>query len=358
MSRVPDSPAFEKKWSAVNMIKDQRTLLLFCIVGLSIITYFVNPRFADPMNIIALIGSISVTGVMTMGMSKVLLSGGVDLSIGNIMTLSASTMAMLIVGSTQGTVGGRADTDEMVYVVADSDTGITSVPVAILIGMLVAVGCGFLNGIIITKTKTMPLIITLGTGMIFQGLSLIITTGRFMGFKMAFEPLRLTRLDIGNVPIPVTLFFFIGIVILTWVLVNRTKYGRRIVAIGGNEMNARLSGISVDKYKIITYVITGALCGLAAIIYASRLDSIKSDSGAGMELEALVSAIIGGVTFDGGKGTISGAFLGVLFMGLISNSMNMMQVNSYYQRLIRGIIIVVAVVISNIDNIRKEFGLR
>ena len=355
MDRVPDRPAFESNRSMSSVFKDQRILLLICIVGLSIITYIINPRFADPMNIVSLFGQVSVVGVMAMGMSKLLLSGGVDLSVGNIMTLSASVIAVLIVGSTQGTIGGRADTDEMVYVVADSDTGITSVPVAILIGMLVAVACGFLNGLIITKTKTMPLIITLGTSQIFYGLSLVITTGRFLGFKMAFEPLRLAR--IGGI-VPVTLLFFIGIVILAWILVNRTKYGRRIVAIGGNEMNARLSGISVDKYKIITYVITGAYCGLAAIIYASRLDSIKSNSGQGMELQALISSIIGGVTFDGGKGTITGAFLGVMFMGLIQNSMNMMQVNSYYQAMITGMIIVGAVVISNIENIRKEFGLR
>ena len=357
MTKVPDKPAFEGKWSVSHMIRDQRTLLLLCIIGLSIVTYIVNPRFLDPMNIVQIFGQISVVGVMTMGMSKVLLSGGVDLSIANIMTLSGCVMAVLIVGNTEGTVGGRADTDEMVYTVATSDTGITSVPVAILIGMLVSVGCGFLNGIIITKTKTMPLIITLGTSQIFYGISLVITTGRFMGFKMAFEPLRLTR--IGGI-VPITLIIFIAIVVFTFILVNHTKYGRRIVAIGGNEQNARLSGINVDRYKIATYMITGALCGLAAIIYASRLDAIKANSGreAGYELQALISAVIGGVTFDGGKGTIGGAFLGVLFMGLISNAMNLMQVSSYYQAMITGIIIVVAVIISNLENIRKEFGMR
>jgi len=335
--------------------RDQRALLLICIIALGIITFIVNPKFLDPLNIVSLFGQISVYGVLTMGMSKLLLSGSVDLSIGNIMALSGCVMAVLITGTTAGTAGGRADTDEMAYTVLQTDSGITSVPVAIIIGILVAVGCGWLNGFIIQKTKTMSLIITLGMNTVYFGISLLITDGRFMSFKMAFEPLRLTR--IGGF-VPITLLFFFAVVVFTFILVNRTKFGRRIVAIGGNEMNARFSGISVDKYKIQTFVIMGLLCGIAAVIYASRLDAIKANSGDGYALEALIAAIIGGVTFDGGKGTISGTFLGVLFIGLIKNSMNMMQVSSNMQYVIMGIIIVVAVIISNLENIRKEFGLR
>ena len=335
--------------------RDQRVLLLICIVGLGVITFIVNPAFMSPLNIVQLFSQISVIGVLTMGMSKLLLSGAIDLSIGNIMALSGCVMAVLITGTTEGTAGGRADTDEMAYTVLGTDTGITSVPVAVIIGILVAVGCGWLNGFIVQKTKTMSLIITLGMDTVYFGIALLVTNGRFMSFKMAFEPLRLTR--IGDI-VPVTLIFFIAIVFITYILVNRTKYGRRIVAIGGNEMNARFSGIKVDKYKIITFVIMGLLCGIAAVIYASRLDAIKANSGFGYALDALIAAIIGGVTFDGGKGTISGSFLGVLFMGLISNSMNMMQVSANLQYVIKGIIIVVAVIISNLENLRKEFGLR
>ena len=355
MNKKPFKPDAEDKLSKKQALMDQRILLLICIIGLAAITFIVNPRFADPMNVVTIFGQISVVGVLTMGMSKLLLSGTLDLSVGNIMCLSGCVMAVLIVGNTEGTVGGTADTDDMIRTVLDSDTSITSVPVAIMIGLLVAVGCGWLNGFIVAKSKASPLIITLGMSQVYYGLALVITNGRFMGFKMAFEPLRLTR--IGEL-VPITLFFFFAIVIITMILVNRTKFGRRIVAIGGNEMNARLSGINVDRYKIATFVITGLLCGIAAIIYASRLDAIKANSGAGLELKALIAAIIGGVTFDGGKGTISGAFLGALFMGLITNSMNLMQVSSYYQDMIMGIIIVAAVIISNIDNIRKEFGLR
>ena len=353
MNKKSINPTLENRTNVSQIFRDQRILLLICIIGLGVITYIVNPKFLDPANIIQLFGSISVVGVLTMGMSKLLLSGAVDLSIGRIMSLSGCVMSVLIVGNTVGTAGGRADTDEMVQTVLGSDTAITSVPVAILIGLLVAVGCGVLNGFIVAKSKSMPLIITLGLSQVYFGISLVITNGRFMGLKMAFEPLRLTR--IAGI-VPVTLLFFFAIVVFTLILVNRTKFGRRIVAIGGNEMNARLSGINVDRYKIATFALTGLLCGIAAIIFVSRLDSVKASSGDGLELQALIAAIIGGVTFDGGKGTVSGAFLGVLFMGLITNAMNMMQVSSYYQDMIIGIIIVGAVVISNIDNIRR--GLR
>jgi len=355
MNKKPSKSVSGNQLTIPINFKDQRVLLLVCIVGLGLITFVVNPNFLSPMNIVTLFGQISVVGVLTMGMSKLLLSGAVDLSIGNIMALSGCVMAVLITGTTEGTAGGRADTDEMAYTVLQTDSGITSVPVAIIIGLLVATGCGLLNGFIIQKTKTMSLIITLGMDTVYFGIALLVTNGRFMSFKMAFEPLRLTR--IGGF-VPITLFFFIAIVIVTYILVNRTKYGRRIVAIGGNEMNARFSGIKVDKYKIITFVIMGLLCGIAAVIYASRLDAIKANSGFGYALDALIAAIIGGVTFDGGKGTISGSFLGVLFMGLIQNSMNMMQVSANLQYVIKGIIIVVAVIISNLENLRKEFGLR
>jgi ribose/xylose/arabinose/galactoside ABC-type transport system permease subunit len=137
-------------------------------------------------------------------------------------------------------------------------------------------------------------------------------------------------------------------------LINRTKFGRRVVAIGGNEENARLSGIKVDNYKILTYTISGLYCGIATILYASRLDSITAGGGSGYELTALSAAIIGGVTFDGGKGTIIGAFLGIVFMGLVNNAMNILGVDSYIQTIVSGIIVVVAVIISNLDNLRQK----
>lgn len=168
---------------------------------------------------------------------------------------------------------------------------------------------------------------------------------------LAFEGLRVAR--IGNV-IPMTLIIFFIMVIVAFVLVNRTKFGRRIVAIGGNEAVAFLSGINVDRHKIITYTISGFFCGIAAILYATRLNSVTAGGGAGYELNALTACVVGGITFDGGKGSIAGAFLGVFFMGLINNVMNILSIDSYYQTMISGLIIVVAVILSNLNRMRRE----
>ena len=282
-----------------------------------------------------------------MSMAMLLLSGGLDLSIGNIMILAGCTISMLLTG---GTMAASYAPESAIEGAEWVKQGVTSVPVAILIGFAVAIGCGALNGFIVSKSRCTPLIITLGMSSVYYGSALLLTGGQFMSFDQAFEPLRV--LKIAEV-IPVTLIIFIALVVFAWMLVNRTKFGRRIVAIGGNEENAFLSGIKVDKYKILTYMMSGLFCGIATILYASRLDSITAGAGTGYELTALSAAIIGGVTFEGGKGTIIGAFLGMVFMGLVANAMNILNIDPYLQVSISGAIVVTAVVLSNMNNIRR-----
>lgn len=308
------------------LFTDQRIILLIIVVLVAVVVGAINDRFWTTKNIISIFQQIAVAGLLTMSMGLLLLSGGIDLSIGNIMILSGCVISVML---TNGSPLG----------------------LALPVGLLVAVGCGLLNGLIISKSKCMPLIISLGMSGVYFGIALLITDGKFMSFKLAFEGLRVLKLfDF----VPITLLIFIALVFVAAIIVNMTKFGRRIVAIGGNENNAYLSGIKVDWFKIITYGISGLYCGIAAILYASRLDSITAQGGAGYELRALTGAIIGGITFDGGKGTIFGAFLGVLFMGIISNAMTILSINTYIQEIILGLIIVIAVIISNINNIRKQ----
>lgn len=261
-----------------------------------------------------------------MAMSMLLIGGGIDLSIGNIMILSGVVMASVI-----------------------HSTGNTALAVAA--GMGAGTLCGVLNGAIIAKSKCIPLIITLGTSEMFYGMALTISGGRIMSFNGAFNAVGKTKLF---QVFPVMLLVLAAMVVISYVLMNRTKFGRRIVAIGGNEKNAFLSGINIVRYKIILYGIAGLFCSVAAIIFSARIDSITANAGAGYETSALTAAIIGGVTFDGGKGTISGAFLGCVLMGVISNAMNILQVETYIQTIITGAIIVCAVVLSNINNIRRR----
>ena len=307
-------------------LKDQRILLALVILLIVAVVSIINPRFIAVKNLITIFQQISVIGILTMAMSMLLIGGGIDLSIGNIMVLSGVVMARVL-----------------------GDGG--SVMTAVALGVLVGIACGLLNGAVIAKSKCIPLIITLGTSQVFYGLALTISGGRIMSFGGAFNAIGKTRLfDV----FPVMLFVLIFMVAVSYVLMNRTRFGRSIVAIGGNEKNAFLSGIHVIKYKILIYGIAGFFCSVAAIIFSARIDSITANAGAGYETSALTAAIIGGVTFDGGKGTISGAFLGCVLMGVISNAMNILQVETYIQTIITGGIIVSAVVLSNINNMKKK----
>jgi len=313
-----------------HLLKDQRVLLAIVIVTIVATVTAINPKFIAITNLITIFQQISVIGILTMAMGLLLISGGIDLSIGNIMVLSGVVMARII----------------------ESRDVINEGTLLLVIGAGVATGiiCGFLNGIVIAKSKCIPLIITLGTSQIFYGLALTISGGRIMSFKGVFDALGKTKLFSF---FPVMLFVLLGMALLSFIILNYTKFGRRIVAIGGNEKNAYLSGIPIVKYKVIIYGIAGAFCAIAAIIFSSRIDSITANAGSGYETNALTAAIIGGITFEGGKGTISGAFLGCMLIGIISNAMNILQVQSYVQTVITGAIIVCAVVLSNISNIKK-----
>jgi len=292
-----------------------------------IVVSIINPRFITVDNMMSVLQQIAVVGILTMAMSLLLISGGIDLSIGNIMVLCAVVMAKTIMD------GG-------------------SVIQAVITGVVVSTFCGFINGVIIAKSRCLPLIISLGMGGVYYGISLLVSDGKFMNFGQQFDWIRRTRL-FDTIPIVMLLFFF-AVVAITAILLNYTRAGRRIAAVGGNEENAYLSGISVDKYKILTYTISGFFCSIAAIVFAARLDSVTSAAvGANYELSALTASVVGGVTFEGGRGTILGAFLGVLLIGLISNAMNVLGINAYIQRIVEGSIIVIAVVLSNIGSLKR-----
>ncbi|MEF9973088.1 MAG: ABC transporter permease [Clostridia bacterium] len=308
------------------LLKDQRVLLGIVIILLVTVVGIINPKFIKLNNIVAIFQQISVLGVMTMAMTMLLISGGIDLSIGNMMTLSAVVVATVLL-----------KTDNMFLAVAS--------------GVGVSILCGLFNGFIIAKSKCMPLIITLGTSQMFYGVSLLIAGGSFLQFQNKLDFMRKIKLfDF----LPLMVIFMIVVCLAMYFLLTKTRFGRRIVAIGGNEKNAYLSGISVDRYKIITYGISGAIVSIAGLIFAARLNAIAASAGAGYELDALVAAVIGGITFEGGRGTVLGAFLGCLLTGIISNALDILGVTAYVKIVITGGIIVLAVVLSNIQNARKR----
>ena len=309
----------------IKLLRNQKMQMVLVIIGITIIVSIINPKFIGIKNIVAIFQQISVLGILTMAMTLLLISGGIDLSIGNIMVLSGVVISKIIMND-------------------------GNIAVAVIAGLLTGIACGFVNGMLVSKSKCLPLIITLGTSQIFFGASLMITGGRFMNFSGKFDFIGRTKIfDI----FPVMLIFLIIMIFLSFILLNKTKFGRRIVAIGGNEWNAFLSGIDVDRHKIIIYSIGGLISAIASLVFVSRLDSITATAGSGYELRALTAAILGGVTFEGGRGSIGGAFIGVLLMGVITNAMNILSVWPYAQTAISGAIIVIAVIVSNMDRIRK-----
>lgn len=305
--------------------KNQNLLLLGVLVVICAAVTLANPNFLKLANIVSIFQQVSVLGILTMAMALLLISGGIDLSLGMIMALSGVVISRVI------TDGGP-------------------VWLAIALGLVTATVAGMINGVIVSLTKTMPLIITLGMASVYFGVALIVSGGGFMNFSGAFDSIGRTR--IAGI-FPTTLVFLFVVVIACFLLLNYTRFGRRIVAIGGNEENAYLSGIRLNRYKTAVYTIGGLLAGIASIVLVSRLDSIVATAGTGYELSALTAAVIGGVTFEGGRGSIGGAFIGVILMGVIANAMTILSVDSYLQTAITGAIIVVAVILSNIGRMRR-----
>jgi putative xylitol transport system permease protein len=213
---------------------------------------------------------------------------------------------------------------------------------AILAGLSVGAAVGLVNGLIVAKTKVQPFISTLGMMSVLQGLALIVTNGRQipnLGGKL-FEPIGGGM--VGFVPVPVIILFVI--VLISHFLLRYTRWGRNWYAIGGNEETAFLSGIHVNAHKVAVYVINGLFAGIAAVILASRIGAALPLMGSGYELQSIAAVVIGGVTLTGGRGNMAGAFLGVLLLGVISNSLNMLNVSSFYQNITIGLIILLAVI--------------
>jgi ribose/xylose/arabinose/galactoside ABC-type transport system permease subunit len=303
----------------------QKLVLLGVIVLICITASVINPNFFAVRNFLAILQQIAVLGIITMAMLSLMIARTLDLSLGAIIGLCGGILCKMVMAG------------HSIYRAA---------PFVFLLSGL----CGFLNGLIVTKSKSEPLIITLGMSFFYNGLALVITDGGFLSLKG-----HLAWLGSGSllgIPVPVLVLFIL--MILTHFILKFTKYGRRLHLIGANEEMAYLSGIPVDRYKIINYTIAGFITGVATLVLVARLGNILAGSGNGYEFRALSAAIIGGVTFEGAIGDVPGVFLGTILLGVVSNAMNVLGVSAFYQTAVMGLIIVVAVTISNINKKRRN----
>jgi ribose transport system permease protein len=303
-------------------------LLVMCIV-----LSFLSDRFLTGENAWNVMRQISVNVIISVGMTLVILTGGIDLSVGSILALAGAVTAGML-------KFGAEFTDMNLYI------GFTLLG-ALVGGTLVGTVLGWFNGITITRFKVPPFVATLAMLTIARGLTMLWTGGfpiTSLGDNMAFIG---TGWFLG-IPMPV---WISAIIVLTAVvLTNKTILGRHIYAIGGNETAARLSGIKIKKVKVIVYSIAGALAGIGGIIVTSRLDSAQPNAGLSFELDSIAAVVIGGTSLSGGKGTIMGTVQGALIIGILNNGLVLLNVSPFWQQVIKGIVILLAVVIEKFNS--------
>ena len=286
-------------------------VILFVGVALSLLT----DTFLSVANFTNVARQISINGILAVGVTFVLLTAGVDLSLGSVVALSGVACATF------------------------AHPGDHSVFVPIAVGLLTGAACGLVNGVLVTRGGVAPFIVTLGMMTIARGLALIVSGGR----PVADMSNELTALAGDFIGIPIPVLCFAGVAAAAWFFLRNFRLGRHIYAVGGNENAARAAGISVDRVKLVAYGLCGLLTGLAGVVLAARITTGQPNAGQAYELDAIAAVVIGGTSLAGGIGTITGTLLGVLLIGIINNGLDLMGVSSYYQAVIKGVIIVGAV---------------
>ncbi|YCA43970.1 ribose ABC transporter permease RbsC [Bacillus sp. JZ8] len=310
--------------SAINKVNHVDNLLqklgpLLGFIILVAIVSILNPSFLEPLNLLNLLRQVAINALIAFGMTFVILTGGIDLSVGSILALSSALIAGMIV------------------------SGIDPI-LAILIGCILGAVMGAINGLLITKGKMAPFIATLATMTIFRGLTLVYTDGNpitGLGENYAFQ--LFGRGYFLGIPVP-AITMIIAFAVL-WVILHKTSFGRKTYAIGGNEKAALISGIKVPRVKVMIYALAGLLSALAGAILTSRLNSAQPTAGTSYELDAIAAVVLGGTSLSGGRGLIVGTLIGALIIGTLNNGLNLLGVSSFFQMVVKGIVILIAVLI-------------
>jgi len=276
-----------------------------------------SDRFLTVSNILNVLRQASINGVISVGMTLVILTGGIDLSVGAVLALTGVVTADLL-------AKGWAP------------------PIAVLIGLTLGGVLGTVSGLMITRMNIPPFIVTLGMMTIARGLALTYTEGRpITGFPEDFRAIGAGVL--GPIPVPILIA---GLVfILGYVLLSRTVTGQRIYALGNNPVAARLSGIRVGAYTTLVYTITGILSALAGAILIARLDSAQPTAGLGYEFDAIAAVVVGGTSFAGGEGGLGGTLLGVLIISVLNNGLNLLNISALYEQVVKGVVIALALLL-------------
>ena len=303
------------------------TTVIALIILMAVIT-IINSNFLTANNLLNLLLQVTSNALIAFGMTFVILTGGIDLSVGSILALSSALTAGLL-GSGM------------------------PVTLAILISLILGCILGMMNGLLISYGKLAPFIVTLATMTIFRGATLVYTNGNPItkGLSDTFLFQFLGQGYIVGIPFPVIIMFIVFIIL--YVLLHKTAFGKSVYAIGGNEKAAYVSGVKLNKVKIIIYSISGIMASISGLIITSRLSSAQPTAGASYEMDAIAAVVLGGTSLSGGKGRILGTLIGALIIGVLNNGLNIIGVSAFWQQVVKGVVILIAVLIDRFKVVKQ-----
>ncbi|MGC5324319.1 ABC transporter permease [Brevibacillus sp. SYSU BS000544] len=304
-----------KKTGNVSIIQRMGPLLGLAVIFIALSV--ISSDFLTVSNMFNVLRQISINALIAFGMTFVILTGGIDLSVGAILALASAVTA--------GLMKGGMDTS-----------------LAVLIGLLMGTILGAVNGLLIWKGKVAPFIATLATMTVFRGLTLVYTEGKpITGLSEDFA--MIGKGFFFEIPMPI-IWMILSFAIL-YIILKHTTFGRHVYALGSNEEATRLSGINTGKVKVLVYSISGLLAAVSGIILTSRLNSAQPTAGASYELDAIAAVVLGGTSLAGGKGWIVGTLIGAMIIGVLDNGLNLLNVSSFYQLVVKGGVILLAVLL-------------
>jgi len=293
------------------------------LVGLCVLLWALTPHFLTVSNALNVMEQTSINAIVAVGMTFVIVSGGIDLSVGSLVAFSGVVLAAAL------KAGWPA-------------------PAAVGAALAVGAACGLANGLVIALGRLPPFIMTLGMMSVARGAALMFTDGRpISGFDAPFRAIAVSRIAGVPAPILITLLIYGA----AHLVLARTRFGRYVYGIGGNEEATRLSGVAVHFHKTMIYVVSGVMSAVAAVLLTARLNTAQPIAGIMYELDAIAAVVIGGTSLSGGEGTLGGTLIGALTMGVLRNGLNLLGVSSFLQQLVIGLVIVVAVLV---DTLLKE----
>lgn len=291
--------------------------VLIALFALIIVIGIIRPEFRTVDNFLSLLRQSSINGFIAFGMTCVILTGGIDLSVGSVLALTSAFCAYFL---THGVPAGAA----------------------MLLALVIGVGFGVISGTLVTAGRLQPFIATLITQIVFRGFTMIFTEGKpisNLGDSFLFK--FLGKGNLFGIPFPVILFIIAFVVI--WFVLEKTTFGRRLYATGSNASAAKLAGVNINKTKLYAYAISGGFAALSGLVLLSRLGSAQPLAGDGYELDAIAAVALGGTSMNGGRGRIWGTFVGVLIIAVLNNGLNILGVSSYWQEVVKGLVILIAV---------------